>query len=385
MANLRELRSRIASIRSTRKITSAMKMVAASRLRQAQEAVTESGYFAASLGRIIIRLAKTIDFMRGDDIAAGKKPRVHIPKLLVGSGNEQNHLIIVFSSSRGLCGGFNINVVKKTVQLINYLESEKKTVRLFCVGVRAYDMLKGQYGDRIIGTYAGSNNAHEQRHDAEKMSMRILDMYEAGEIDACSVIYNQFHSAISQEVRINPLVPLEPLRILQPFTGETPWGFKGNEDEYKIERPRRQVQGGAFAGAASAASAIRGQTGKSAARFASSKGPSPSQYKTTRMTRVLNSEAEEVLHVKDPLEYDFEPGNPEIMLRAMLPELLTTLIYRSTLESAASENGARMTAMDNATNNAGDIIDSLTLMYNRTRQALITKELTEIISGAEAL
>ena len=379
MANLRELRSRIASIRSTRKITSAMKMVAASRLRQAQEAVTESGYFAASLGRIIIRLAKTIDFMRSEDIAAGKTPRVHIPKLLVGSGKEQNHLVIVFSSSRGLCGGFNINVVKKTVQLINYLESEKKTVRLFCVGVRAYDMLKGQYGDRIIGTYAGSNNAHEQRHDAEKMSMRILDMYEAGEIDACSVIYNQFHSAISQEVRINPLVPLEPLRILQPFTGETPWGFKGNEDEYKIERPRRQMQSGSFAGAASAASAIRGQTGKSAARFASSKGPSPSINDTDDAR--FDSEAEESAR-QDPLNTILNRAIRK-SCSGMLPELLTTLIYRSTWKSAASKRSAH-DGHGQCDENAGDIIDSPTLMYNRNGR-LDHQGIDGIISGAEAL
>ncbi len=380
MANLKELRNRIASIKSTRKITSAMKMVAAAKLRQAQEALSESGYFAASLARIITRLAKTIDYCRETDIANGKPPRYEMPRLMVGTENAKKYLIIVFSSSRGLCGGFNINVVKKAMQLIRHLEKEKKEIRLICVGTKAYEMLKHSYGDRIVFRTDASSNPKEQRRNAERISMRVLDMYEDGEIDACAVLYNQFHSAISQEVRIDSLLPLKPLSVLQPFTDETPWGFDDSpEHTYKIDRPSKQAGRGRSQGGFG--TNRTNKKGNAQVRAAAVKG----RYRTTQVNYVLNSEAEETLHVKDPLEYDFEPANPEILLKAMLPELMTTLIYRSTLDSAASENGARMTAMDNATDNAGDIIDDLTLLYNRRRQSQITSELTEIISGAEAL
>lgn len=387
MANLRELRSRIASIKSTRKITSAMKMVAAARLRQSQEALSESGYFAASLARVITRLAKTMEFVRDTDIANGKTPRYELPRLLIGSESSEKYLIVVFSSSRGLCGGFNVNVVKKTTQLIRHLERENKDVYLICVGSKGFEALKHSFGDKIVYHTDGSANPAEQRLEAERIGMRVLDMFETGEIDACAVIYNQFHSAISQEVRIDPLIPLKPLRVLQPFTDETPWGFEeGVENAYKIERQPKQhsramgAQSGGGYGASRA-----GKSGGSQVRRPTPVAGAKSHYRTSRVASALNAEEQELLHVKDPLEYDFEPAGPDVLLNALLPELMTTLIYRSTLDSSASENGARMTAMDNATDNAGDIIDDLTLLYNRRRQSLITSELTEIISGAEAL
>lgn len=381
MANLRELRNRIASIKSTRKITSAMKMVAAARLRQSQQAITDSGYFTASLGRISLRLIKTISVLRAADIAHGKEPRYEMPRLITGDGEDKRHLVIIFSSSRGLCGGFNLNIAKKAAQFIEHLQSQGRIVRLICVGSKATELLRDRYGKQIVATFNSRVSPDDQLADAENMAMHLLSMFEKGTIDACSVIYNHFHSAISQEVRIRPIVPLQAARILQPFTGENPWGFlmdDGAGNTFSLQRPTRSKSGALGKGKG----IVRGV----GARAKTSAQP----YKTAQERRVLGMDvmtAEDQLSMSDadPAEYDYEPENPQDLLNALLPEILTELIFRSSLESAASENGARMTAMDNATGNAGDIIDDLTLLYNRTRQAMITNELTEIISGAEAL
>ena len=378
MANLRELRNRIASIKSTRKITSAMKMVAASRLRQSQQAIADSGYFTASLGRIVLRLGKTVSFLRAQDIANGLPPRYEMPRLITGDGEDQRHLVIVFASSRGLCSGFNLNIVKKAAQFIEHLQSQGRIVRLICVGSKATDLLRDQFGKQIVATFNSRISASDQLADAENMAMHLISMFEKGTIDACSVVYNHFHSAISQEVRIRPIVPMQAARILQPFTGENPWGFlvDGSEGStFQLQRPSRAKSGSL----GKRKGIVRGISGGVRAK--------QSQYKTTQERRILGIDkiSDQPLLDIDPLEYDYEPENPLELLNVLLPEMLTALIFRASLESAASENGARMTAMDNATNNAADIIDDLTLIYNRTRQAMITSELTEIISGAEAL
>ena len=378
MANLRELRNRIASIKSTRKITSAMKMVAASRLRQSQEAISESAYFAASLGRIVLRLIKTISFMREDDLAKGKEPRYEIPRMITGDGEDMRHLVIIFASSRGLCGGFNMNIVKKAAQFIEHLQSQGRIVRLICIGSKVTELLREQFGKQIVATFNGRVSVADQLADAENIAMHLISMFEKGTIDACSVVYNHFHSAISQEVRIRPLVPMQAAHILQPFTGENPWGFLTNDNEggtIRLQRPSRHKSGTLGKGKG----IVRGMS--------QGRAKVHSQYKTTQERRLLNAEDDfsKGLVETNPLEYDFEPNNPVELLNTIVPEILTALIFRTSLESSASENGARMTAMDNATNNAADIIDELTLLYNQTRQAMITSELTEIISGAEAL
>ncbi len=378
MANLRELRNRIASIKSTRKITSAMKMVAASRLRQSQEAISESAYFAASLGRIVLRLIKTISFMRDDDLAKGQEPRYEIPRMITGDGEDMRHLVIIFASSRGLCGGFNMNIVKKAAQFIEHLQSQGRIVRLICIGSKATELLREQFGKQIVATFNGRVSEADQLSDAENIAKHLISMFEKGTIDACSVVYNHFHSAISQEVRIRPIVPMQAAHILQPFTGENPWGFLTNDNEggtIRLQRPSRHKSGTLGKGKG----IVRGMS--------QGRAKVHSQYKTTQERRLLNVEGDfsKGLTETNPLEYDFEPNNPVELLNTIVPEILTALIFRTSLESSASENGARMTAMDNATNNAADIIDELTLLYNQTRQAMITSELTEIISGAEAL
>ena len=379
MANLRELRSRIASIKSTRKITSAMKMVAASRLRQSQEAITESGYFAASLGRIIVRLIKTISYLRADDISKGKEPRYELPSMVTGNGKDMRHLVIIFASSRGLCGGFNMNIVKKAAQFIEHLQSQGRVVRLICIGSKATDLLRQQFGKQIVATFTTKSSIADQLADAESIAAHLVSMFEKGTIDACSVVYNHFHSAISQEVRIRPIVPMQAANILQPFTGENPWGFLVSDNSgasISLQRPSRIKSGTLGKGKGITRGVSQGHA----------KPKAHSQYKTSQELRFQNAEnGEDHQMDANPLEYDFEPENPVDLLNAIIPEVLTALIFRTSLESSASENGARMTAMDNATNNAADIIDELTLLYNQTRQAMITSELTEIISGAEAL
>ena len=380
MANLRELRNRIASIKSTRKITSAMKMVAASRLRQSQEAIMDSGYFAASLGRIVLRLIKTISYARTDDLAKGITPRYEMPRIITGDGQDMRHLVIIFASSRGLCGGFNMNIVKKAAQFIEHLQSQGRIVRLICIGSKATELLREQFGKQIVATFNSRVSVADQLTDAENIATHLISMFQKGTIDACSVVYNHFISAISQEVRIRPIVPMQAAHIMQPFTGENPWGFLTNDNEggmFQLQRPSHRNK-----------SATLGK-GKGIVRGVSQgRAKVHSQYKTTQERRILNAEGNNVyLETPDtnPFEYDFEPESPVEMLNAIVPEILTALIFRTSLESSASENGARMTAMDNATNNAADIIDELTLLYNQTRQAMITSELTEIISGAEAL
>lgn len=293
MPNLKDLKVRIRSVKSTQKITKAMKMVAASRLRRAQQRAKEAHPYAERMERMLSSLAVAI---RGSDIA---------PPLLVGTNNDQVHLLVVMTSDRGLCGGFNGSIVRATRKKIAELARQHKNVKLLCVGSKGYDQLKHGYERNIAGSIEGLSKKNVSFEDAENVAIRIREMFEAGEFDVCTVIYNRFKSAISQEVTFQQLIPLQL-------------------DEEAV--------------AAQGTSAV----------------------------------------------YEFEPSE-EAILRDLLPENLAVQIFHSLLESSASEQGARMTAMDNATRNAGEMIKKLTLQYNRTRQAAITKELIEIISGAEAL
>ncbi len=295
MPNLKDLKNRIASVQSTRKITSAMKMVAASKLRRAQEQAEASGPYAERMGRMLSSLASNVQ-----DSGNG-------PKLMTGTGADQVHLLVVISSDRGLCGAFNGSIVREAKRQIVRLQGEGKTVKLLTVGRKGRDQLKREFASLIVESYEDVGRRRLGFSDADMVATKVLSMFDAGEFDVCSVIFNKFKSAISQVVTVQQLIP--------------------------------------FAVAAEAAEAA-------------------------------GSEAKAM--------YEFEPDEEQI-LAELLPRNLSIQIYRALLESAASEQGARMTAMDNATRNAGDMINKLTITYNRTRQAYITKELIEIISGAEAL
>jgi F-type H+-transporting ATPase subunit gamma len=293
MPSLKSLRVRINSVKSTQKITSAMKMVAAAKLRRAQEQAEAARPFAERMSRMLSSLAGSLAGGGG-------------PELLSGTGKDQVHLIVVTTSDRGLCGGFNSSIVRGARQLIRQLLGEGKTVKIMTVGRKGRDQLRRDFGKLIVDSMEDVGKRRLAFSDAQRVTDRIVAMYQAGEFDVCTVVYNRFKSAITQVVTRQQIIP---------FPVEAGGGNAATES-------------GAI--------------------------------------------------------YEFEPDEEEI-LAALLPRNLAVQVYRALLENAASEQGARMSAMDSATRNAGDMIKRLTLNYNRTRQAMITKELIEIISGAEAV
>jgi F-type H+-transporting ATPase subunit gamma len=293
MPSLKALRTRINSVKSTQKITSAMKMVAASKLRRAQQQAEAARPYAERMDRMLRALAASV---------AGSPTA---PPLLVGTGQDKVHLLIAVTADRGLAGAFNTQVGRATRNLARRLESEGKTVKILAVGRKGRDYLRRELSSRIVGdiTYAGKRRI--DFGDAQDVGQRIATMLAAGEIDVATVVYNRFQSVIAQIVTEQQIIPAPP-----PPEGES--------------------------------ADLGGAT------------------------------------------YEFEPDE-ETILAKLLPQALAIQMYRSLLESAAGEHGARMTAMDNATRNAGDMIKRLSQNYNRARQANITKELIEIISGAEAV
>jgi F-type H+-transporting ATPase subunit gamma len=291
MSNLKDLRNRISSVRSTQKITSAMKMVAASKLKRAQEQAEAARPYAERMERMLA------------GVAGAMPAGVPGPRLMSGTGADQVHLLVPLTSDRGLCGGFNSNITRETRKRLRSLQGEGKQVKLFCIGRKGRDNLKRDFPGQIVDSMMDIGRRRVGFDEANMVADRILEMFENDEFDVCTIVYNRFRSAISQIVTPQQVIP-----VALPAAAEA--------------------------------------TGRSG--------------------------------------YEFEP-NEEQILAELLPRNLAVQVYRALLESAASEQGARMTAMDNATRNAGDMIDSLTLQYNRSRQAAITKELIEIISGAEAL
>ena len=293
MPSLKDLRNRIRSVKQTQKITSAMKMVAASKLKRAQEQAEASRPFAEQMSAMLANLASAVT------------DRENAPPLLAGTGKEEVHLLVVATADRGLCGGFNSSIARGARRRIRELRESGKEVKILCVGRKGRDMLRREFGSMIVGTIEGVGRRRLEYAEAAQIAARIARMYDAGEFDVATIIFNRFRSAIAQVLTFQQLIPVEPA--------------------------------------------------------------------------ALEGEAEGVHAV-----YEFEPDE-EAILTELLPRNLAVQIYGALVENAASEQGARMTAMDNATRNAGEMIDRLTLSYNRTRQAQITRELIEIISGAEAL
>ena len=289
MPSLKDLKNRIGSVKSTQKITSAMKMVAAAKLRKAQEQALASRPYTSLMDSVVSKISSkaigsSIDLLSGKEI--------------------KTHLLVVFSADRGLCGGFNGSITRTVRSEIKKLKDDGINVKLLMVGKKSADALNREFGDLFIEKIDG-NSAKPNYTDAEVLAKKIIDLFENNEFGVCRVIFNKFVSAITQEVTFKSLIPVE----------------------VKID---------------------------------------------------------EIDENNSSSIYEFEPSEEEI-LNDLLPRNLATQLYSSQIESTASELAARMTAMDNATRNAGEMIDNLTLQYNRTRQAVITKELIEIISGAEAL
>jgi len=292
MPSLKDLKIRINTVKSTQKITSAMKMVASAKLKKAQEKAESGRPYATKMSSIVSTLASKVNKGSG-------------PKLLFGNNLDKNILLVAISADRGLCGGFNNNISKEVRRRVKELENDGKIVKLILVGRKVGSVLKREMGDRIIGSFTGIQGDNLTFTKVSPVSLQILSLFEENNVDKVEMLYNRFQSVISQVVTKKQLIPADV------------------SDE-KIEEEDQQTT------------------------------------------------------------YEYEPEE-EIILNDLLPRNLSTQIYSALLESSAGELAARMTAMDNATRNAGELIDRLTLEYNRTRQAFITKELIEIISGAEAV
>jgi F-type H+-transporting ATPase subunit gamma len=290
MASLDDLKKRIASVKSTQKITKAMKMVAAAKLRRAQDSAEKGRPYSEKMNNVILNLTN------------GISDKENAPKLLLGTGNDKIHLCVIMTSDRGLCGGFNSNIIKKAKSYFSKILNEGKELKIMTVGSKGNDQLKRIYGEKIIENISFKESKNANYFDADKVGKKIIEKFEAGEFDVCTIFYNQFKNVITQIPQAQQIIPL-------------------NNEEDKN-----------------------------------------------------NSNG----------SYEFEPDEDEI-LRNLLPKNISTQIFKAMLENSASEQGSRMSAMDNATRNAGEMVDKLTIEYNRSRQAAITKELIEIISGAESL
>jgi F-type H+-transporting ATPase subunit gamma len=291
MATLDDLKKRIASVKSTQKITKAMKMVAAAKLRRAQENAEKGRPYSEKMNNIILNLS------------SGISDKENAPKLLSGTGEEKVYLCIVLTSDRGLCGGFNSNIIKKAKAYFKKIAEEGKTLKIITVGSKGYDQLKRVYKDNIVEKISFKDSKTINYLDAEKVGKIIIKNFEKKEFDVCTIFYNKFKNVITQIPQEQQIIPLKNSEAVE----------NSSEDNY-----------------------------------------------------------------------EFEPDEDEI-LSNLLPKNISTQIFKALLENSASEQGSRMSAMDNATRNAGEMVDKLTIEYNRSRQASITKELIEIISGAESL
>ncbi len=291
MPSLDDLKKRIKSVKSTQKITKAMKMVAAAKLRKAQENAEKGRPYSQKMQNIILNLTKSIN------------DRENAPKLLVGTGKDQTYLCVVLTADRGLCGGFNSNICKLAKTNFEEIISKGKSLKILTVGSKGLDQIKRQYGKFIINKFSFKEKKQISFKEAEIIGKEIINLFNNNEFDKCLLFYNNFKNVITQIPQAQQIIPAE------------------NNSPQKFE---------------------------------------------------------------NSLTYEFEPDEDEI-LEDLLPKNISTQIFKAFLENAASEQGSRMTAMDNATRNAGDLVDKLTINYNRSRQASITKELIEIISGAESL
>tara|TARA_B100000963_G_scaffold294572_1_gene265220 strand:- start:10885 stop:11763 length:879 start_codon:yes stop_codon:yes gene_type:complete len=292
MPSLDDLKKRIKSVKSTQKITKAMKMVAAAKLRKAQENAEKGRPYSQKMQNIILNLTKSIN------------DPVNAPKLLVGTGKDETYLCVVLTADRGLCGGFNSNICKLAKSNFKQILGEGKKLKIITVGSKGLDQIKREYGKYITKKFSFKEKKQITFNEAEIIGSEVIKLFDSNEFDKCILFYNNFKNVITQVPQAQQVIPAE--------------------------------------------------------------------------NKISESKEE------SPMSYEFEPEEDEI-LEDLLPKNISTQIYKAFLENAASEQGSRMTAMDNATRNAGELVDKLTINYNRSRQASITKELIEIISGAESL
>ena len=292
MPSLDDLKKRIKSVKSTQRITKAMKMVAAAKLRKAQENAEKGRPYSKKMQNIILNLTRSIS-----------DPK-NAPKLLSGTGNDKTYLCVVLTADRGLCGGFNTNICKLAKTSFKKILNEQKNLKIITVGSKGFDQIKREYGKYVVKKYSFKEKKQITFKEADTVGNEIIRLFNQNEFDKCILFFNNFKNVITQIPQAQQIIPVDN----------------------------------------------------------------------------KSSESKE----ENFLPYEFEPDEDEI-LEDLLPKNISTQVFKAFLENAASEQGSRMTAMDNATRNAGDLVDKLTINYNRSRQASITKELIEIISGAESL
>ena len=292
MPSLDDLKKRIKSVKSTQKITKAMKMVAAAKLRKAQENAEKGRPYSKKMQNIILNLTRSIS-----------DPK-NAPKLLSGTGNDKTYLCVVLTADRGLCGGFNTNICKLAKTSFKKILNEQKNLKIITVGSKGFDQIKREYGKYVVKKYSFKEKKQISFNEAEIIGSEVINLFNQNEFDKCILFFNNFKNVITQIPQAQQIIPVDNKST------------KSQEENF--------------------------------------------------------------------LPYEFEPDEDEI-LEDLLPKNISTQVFKAFLENAASEQGSRMTAMDNATRNAGDLVDKLTINYNRSRQASITKELIEIISGAESL
>ena len=292
MPSLDDLKKRIKSVKSTQKITKAMKMVAAAKLRKAQESAEKGRPYSKKMQNIILNLTRSIS-----------DPK-NAPKLLSGTGNDKTYLCVVLTADRGLCGGFNTNICKLAKTRFKKILNEQKNLKIITVGSKGFDQIKREYGKYVVKKYSFKEKKQISFKEADTVGNEIIRLFNQNEFDKCILFFNNFKNVITQIPQAQQIIPVDNKST------------KSQEENF--------------------------------------------------------------------LPYEFEPDEDEI-LEDLLPKNISTQVFKAFLENAASEQGSRMTAMDNATRNAGDLVDKLTINYNRSRQASITKELIEIISGAESL
>ncbi len=404
MANLKDLRVRISSVKSTRKITSAMKMVAASRLRRAHEASSRSEIYALAMKKCLTGLVKSLSERQEEYFVSGRGV-IRPPKMLVGHQHNKTHLIIAMTSDRGLCGAFNMNICKRVAGMVLALENEGKKAKIMCVGKKGYELLKRDFSDIIVADFNGIGKKNVAYSEAEDVAFKAISLFESGEVDSCTVVFNHFKSAISQEVTVEKLYPLDNFLEHNPWKGLTEMDFLTASETGDVSKDDWELGDVMIKGeeevlnqeidASSSRYKFKAEDSHSG-RGAGSWTPAGVTVRKKESNRKMSIPATlaglkppkedlEALQAKyGPYLYDFEPSDVFI-LEKLIPRFIVDTIFRTLVESIASENGARMTSMDNATRNAGEMIDSLTLLYNRTRQGLITTELVEIISGAESV
>ncbi len=400
MANLQSLRVRISSVKSTRKITSAMKMVAASRLRRAHDATIKAEPYAYAIRRSLSGLIQSLVerqenfFVRGLGV-------IRPPRLLIGHQQNKTHLIIALTSDKGLCGAFNMNVCKRVAAMVIDTEKEGKRAKILCVGKKGYELLKRDFGDLLIGKIEGVGRKAIAYKEAEDVAFRAISLFELGEVDSCSMVYNHFKTAISQEVKVEKLFPLDDYLPSNPWKGLTEMDFlmappppevSGDDWDLGVSAEGENLPSQTLERSASryALKAEDSYAGRGAGSWTPGGGHKKSDSRKMSIPAGMagmKATAIDLDALKPkyaPFLYDFDPSDA-VILEHLIPRFIVSSLFKALAESLASESGARMTSMDNATRNAGEMIDNLTLIYNRTRQGRITTELVEIIAGAESV